>query len=129
MASTIRPAAKAQPKENLDSLQRVNNAEVAAKERTRVAVAEAYKNEPKVQVTGSPMYREYFGTQMPLSINGIILYLPLDGRTYEIPQSFAELFRSRIRSVDDDLNMRKRLGDVTNNSESYAGELDLVRLV
>lgn len=105
-----------------------NNAEVAEIEKVKLGLADQYKEEEKVSVTGSPMYRPYFGDRMPISINGIYIAVPLDGRGYKIPESFAEVFLTRLRSVDDDLQMQKMLGDVSNNVESYAGERSLITL-
>lgn len=134
--ATARPKAapkaattKAKPATTTAELTRANNAEVAVKERTRMGLAARYRDQEKVKVVGSPMYRPYFGNTMPISQNGIYISVPLDGRAYEIPKSFARVFNTRIRSVDDDLNLQKQLSNVQSNRESYAGELDLVSLV
>ena len=134
MASSIRPAAVRKPevetpKVTLAEVQKINNNELAQKERKRIDVANEYKAEKRVKVTGSPMYRAFFGNAMPISLNGVYINVPLDGRTYDIPESFAIVFHTRIRDVDDQLTIQKRLSNVTANHEQYAGELDLVRLV
>ena len=51
---------------NLELSKKVN-----ALEETRKSVAVTYKNEKKVAVQGSPMYRPYFGNNMPIIINTI----------------------------------------------------------
>ena len=100
---------------------------VNALEETRKSVAVTYKNEKKVAVQGSPMYRPYFGNNMPIIINGVAIYVPLDGQLYEIPESFAAVFLDRISRVDEQIRVRKQMASVSENSESYAGEKSLIR--
>ena len=101
--------------------------QVNALEETRKSVAVTYKNEMKVAVQGSPMYRPYFGNNMPIIINGVAIYVPLDGQQYEIPESFAAVFLDRISRVDEQIRVRKQMASVSENSESYAGEKSLIR--
>ena len=101
--------------------------QVNALEETRKSVAVTYKNEKKVAVQGSPMYRPYFGNNMPIIINGVAIYVPLDGQLYEIPESFAAVFLDRISRVDEQIRVRKQMASVSENSESYAGEKSLIR--
>ena len=107
---------------NLELSKKVN-----ALEETRRSVADTYKNEKKVAVQGSPMYRPYFGNNMPIIINGVAIYVPLDGQLYEIPESFAAVFLDRISRVDEQIRVRKQMASVSENSESYAGEKSLIR--
>ena len=107
---------------NLELSKKVN-----ALEETRKSVAITYKNEEKVAVQGSPMYRPYFGNNMPIIINGVAIYVPLDGQQYEIPESFAAVFLDRISRVDEQIRVRKQMASVSENSESYAGEKSLIR--
>ena len=106
---------------NLELSKKVN-----ALEETRKSVADTYKNEKKVAVQGSPMYRPYFGNNMPIIINGVAIYVPLDGQQYEIPESFAAVFLDRISRVDEQIRVRKQMASVSENSESYAGEKSLI---
>ena len=73
------------------------------------------------------MYRPYFGNNMPIIINGVAIYVPLDGQLYEIPESFAAVFLDRISRVDEQIRVRKQMASVSENSESYAGEKSLIR--
>lgn len=114
---------------SLEALQRINNQEVAEAEKQRMSLVETLKAEKKVTVIGAPMYQAYFGRSMPISINGILVSVPLDGNRYEIPESYAEVFNARVRSVNDQLNMQKALSDVTSNHESYPGEKNLIAQV
>lgn len=79
--------------------------------------------EPKVPVTLAPQYRPYFGNNMPVRLNEIVIFVPVDGRTYPIPESFARIVHERRRKVDAFLMRTNRLADVQQNGESYVGEL------
>lgn len=114
---------------SLEAAARLNNAEVTQKEKQRTSLAEQYKAEKKVMVMGAPMYRGYFGNSMPISLNGILVSVPLDGQRYEIPESFAQVFNARINSVNEEIELQKQRSDVKANHESFPGELDLVRQV
>jgi hypothetical protein len=92
-------------------------------------LVEVYRNEKKIPVQGSPMYRPYFGNNMPIIINGIAIYVPLDGQQYEIPESFAAIFFDRISRIDEQINMRKRMAAISDNVEAYAGERNLIQKV
>lgn len=114
---------------SLEAAARLNNTEVAEKERERKSLADHYTGEKKVTVVGAPMYRAYFGNNMPISINGILVSVPLNGQRYNIPESYACIFNARINSVNEEIEMQKQRSNVANNSESFPGELDLVRQV
>jgi len=109
------------------------NAELTAKVTQKQAhnrrLVDYYKGEKKVPVQGSPMYRPYFGNNMPIILNGIAVYVPLDGQQYEIPESFAAIFMDRISRIDEQINMRKRMSAISDNIEAYAGERDLIQKV
>lgn len=109
------------------SLNAALSTQVNVLETQRKHVADLYKAEKKVTVTGSPMYRPYFGNNMAVVVNGIAVYVPLDGQPYEIPETFAAVFVDRIARVDEQINMRKRMAAISSNSEAYAGEKELIR--
>ena len=106
-----------------------SNQKVQALEMKRANLAMRYREEDKVTVTGSPFYRPYFGNNMPIIINGIAIHVPLDGQQYEIPDSFAAIFHERIKKIDAQRQIEQRLGNVTANLESYAGEKNLINPV
>lgn len=119
----------AQQKTTVDTAKLNNtlNNHVNALETTRKQVAQGYKKEKKVSVQGSPMYRPFFGNNMPIIINGVAIYVPLDGQAYEIPETFAAVFQERIARIDEQERRRKAMANVQNNMESYAGEKDLIK--
>lgn len=102
-------------------------AEVNKKMKTRSLLVKAYQQEEQVQVQGSPFYRPYFGNNMPLIINGIAVYVPLDGRPYKIPKTFADLFNKRLGRIDSLIQKQGQLSAIAE--ESFAGEVDLLGTV
>lgn len=103
-----------------------NNQSVNALEKKRFSLVEKYKAEKKYKVKGAPAYQAHFGSVMSIVINGVLVTVPLDGRSYEIPESFAQVFNSRIRQIDNMALQQSALADVTNNVESMPGEKDLI---
>lgn len=103
-----------------------NNQSVNALEKKRFSLVEKYKAEKKFKVKGAPAYQAHFGSVMSIIINGVLVTVPLDGRSYEIPESFAQVFNSRIRQIDNMALQQSALADVTNNVESMPGEKDLI---
>lgn len=110
----------------LEARQMANNDKVRSLEKDRIKLHEVFKGQNKVDVVGAPMYQAYFGRQMCICINTIPIYVPLDGRHYKIPEAYAEVFNSRIASINEDMEVAKRRSSVKDNVESYPGELDLV---
>lgn len=103
-----------------------NNQSVNALEKKRFSLVEKYKAEKKYKVKGAPAYQAHFGSVMSIIINGVLVTVPLDGRSYEIPESFAQVFNSRIRQIDNMALQQSALADVANNIESMPGEKDLI---
>ena len=103
-----------------------NNQSVNALEKKRYSLVEKYKAEKKYKVKGAPAYQAHFGSVMSIIINGVLVTVPLDGRSYEIPESFAQVFNSRIRQIDNMALQQSALADVANNIESMPGEKDLI---
>ena len=103
-----------------------NNQNVNALEKKRLSLVEKYKAEKKYKVKGAPAYQAHFGSVMSIIINGVLITVPLDGRSYEIPESFAQVFNSRIRQIDNMALQQSALADVANNIESMPGEKDLI---
>ena len=119
MAST-----KTTSQSNTQRLTQKLTADVDEAKRRRHELVEQYKKEEKVKVQGSPFYRPYFGNNMPLQINGVGVYVPMDGKTYEIPKTFANLFHQRIARIDSLIQKQGVMSGIVE--ESYAGEVDLI---
>jgi len=86
-----------------------------------------YKKQEKVEIRIAPQYRAHFGKIMPVVLNGIPIYIPIDGKSYKIPKSYAMEVQSRIRKVDDQFTRQERLANIRTNSERYIGERDLIQ--
>ena len=78
--------------------------------------------EPKVPMYLSPMYRPYLGNVADITINGVTIFFPVDGNTYEVPRAFAD----EIARIDAMLTKQNKMADVANNYERTPGELKLV---
>lgn len=98
---------------------------VAKAESGRRRLGAKFKKEKKVSVSISPLYKPYFGRVMTVSINGISVAVPVDGKTYQVPESFAEEINIRKFRQDALMEKSKKLSDVQNNFESSPGELSL----
>jgi hypothetical protein len=98
----------------------------ASEKKARYTAAQHYKEQDKVEVSVSPLYRPYFGDVMTIIINGVYCALPVDGRTYRLPKSFANEVARRIHAIDKQNTRAERLSDVQNNHENFVGELKLI---
>ena len=123
MAAKKPTAPKVEKKEvaTEELLEKVNVSQV---QRT---MAERYKSEELVEVIISPLYANEFSNNMPIVLNGVRINIPIDGRPYKIPYSFALEVKSRIAKVDEKAKRFARLADVSNNFERSPGELKLFR--
>lgn len=97
----------------------------AAEKKVRVSAAQQYRNQKKVDITISPLYRPYFGAVMEIIINGVYCAVPVDGRTYKLAKTFADEAARRIKAVDKQNKRAEKLADVQNNHETFIGELQL----
>ena len=104
---------------------RESDVAVANAERDRKALAKSFKEQEKVPVQISPLYRPYFGRVMTVTINGVSVAIPCDGKTYYVPKTFAEEAKVRIFKRDRLIQKKNSLGDVSNNFETSPGELNL----
>ena len=109
------PAQEAQTR-NLE----VTTAKVNTK---RQAVAKEYAKEKKCVVSISPMYRPQLGRVANISLNGVSVYVPVDGGYYEINESHAALLLNTIRGYDKIALKAEKMHDVTKNLDSSPGTL------
>lgn len=107
------------------SLEQQAHLEVLNKESQHKKLAERYRNEEKVPVTLSPFYAPYLGRTAMVSVQGIPVYIPADGRMYLVNKTHAaQLFDSMFR-IDEKIKKTNRLSNVESNFESSAGALRL----
>ena len=98
---------------------------VKTAEQERKALARQLHKQKTVGVQVSPLYQPYFGKVMTVTINGTSVAIPCDGRTYQVPATFAEEIKIRIYKQDQLLMKKRRMGRVADNFESSPGELQL----
>lgn len=94
-------------------------------ERNRKRLARWFKEQEKVPVNIPPLYKPYFGRVMTVTLQGVSVAVPCDGKTYMIPASFAEEVKVRISNQNDMFEKKHRLGDTSRNLERSPGELNL----
>lgn len=97
---------------------------IKAAQDKKMLLKEQYAKEKQVPVNGSPFYRPYFGNNMAIWLNGFSVYVPLDGKTYKIPESFANIFQERIKRVDATIQKMGVLG-ATIEDTMIAGDFEL----
>ena len=102
-----------------------SNMDVNVKEKERKVLAKSFRDQEKVPIQISPLYRPYFGRVHTVTINGVSVAVPCDGKTYMVPKIFADEVRIRIFRQDQLIQKKNRLGDVRNNFEASPGELQL----
>lgn len=83
-----------------------------------------YKNENRVAVRIAPSYAKYFGRVMRISINGISVAVKCDGKTIELPESFAAEALRRMAEMDKYELRLNKMSDVQRNAETSPGQLN-----
>lgn len=103
-----------------------NNAMDASLQKTelrRRELVHIYKSEDKVAVAISPLYKPYFGSSMTVSVNGIAIVIPCDGKTYMVPKTHAAEALGRIYKTDQIIEKKQRMKNVSGNFERNPGDL------
>lgn len=89
----------------------------------RRALVAQYKSEETIPVNIAPMYKPYFGASMIVTVNGISVVIPCDGRTHHVPKTHAVEALARLYKVNLIVTRKDRMKNVSNNVESTPGEL------
>lgn len=92
-------------------------------EHRRKQLAKEFSEQEKVPVSISPLYKPHFGSSMTVSINGIAIVIPCNGKTYRVPEAFALEAMARISKIDKIVEKKNRMKDVSSNFERNPGEL------
>jgi hypothetical protein len=108
------------------SVEQKANSEVLNAEVRRKKLLQTYRNEEKVPMYLSPMYRPYFGNVMTVGINGISIFFKVDGSIQHVPKTYADDITARRIAIDAMLTKQHKMADIANNHESSPGELELV---
>lgn len=99
--------------------------DLTSAEARRKSLINTYKNEPKVSVYLSPMYRPYFGNIMTVTVCGISIRFKVDGSKQDVPATFADEIERRRLAIDQIIKKQKRMADITQNIESNPGDITL----
>ena len=89
---------------------------------------EKVRTEPKVPVSVAPQYAAEFSNNMRVTINGISVFVPINGKTYMLPETFAAEVQRRVYKVNQKLNRFKKKNGVSNDviiEEKSIGEIKL----
>lgn len=84
--------------------------------RKQMTFYDKVKNEEKVDVSVAPQYCNEFSNNMRVTINGISIFIPIDGKTYRVPKTFADEIARRVRKVNQKLNRFKQKGNGAENT-------------
>lgn len=106
-----------------EDVMKESNLAIAKAEGMRKENYRKLSNEPRVDVFMPPSYQPYFGKVMTVSISGIPIYLPVDGKRYKVPKTYADEVESRRRGVDRMLNRQGRMSNIRGNFERSAGAI------
>jgi hypothetical protein len=91
----------------------------------RKSLVSKYREEPKFAVSISPFYAPYLGKVVRQIVNGIVVDIPADGKTYMVNKTHASHILTKIRRVDAMIARQQRAGDIQNNFEYSPGQLHL----
>ncbi len=106
-----------------ENLGRVAEMSIQAREKDRKGLIKRFQSERKIQVSVSPFYKPYFGSVAMISVQGISVHVPVNSKTYTVPQTFAEHLHEAIADVDKAVQRNERLSNVSGNFEKHVGAL------
>lgn len=94
----------------------------------QTAFLEKVRSEPRVAISVAPQYASEFSKNMRVVINGVSIFIPIDGREYMVPETFAAEIKRRIHKVNQKINRLRRKGTTENFNlieEKSIGEVKL----
>lgn len=91
----------------------------------RKGLVNTYREEKKVAISISPFYAPYLGKVVRQIVNGIVVDVPADGKTYKVNETHASHIISKLKRVDAMISRQQKAGDVQNNFEYSPGQLHL----
>lgn len=89
---------------------------------------EHVRSEKKVPISVAPQYASEFSNNMRVTINGISIFIPIDGKSYMVPETFAAEIQRRVAKVNAKLNRFKKKNGRSNDviiEEKSIGEIKL----
>lgn len=115
----VAPATKAKPK-NVTQKQY----DVADVDKKQKSLLQIYRGEKLVPVRIAPSYAKYFGSVMRVSINGIVISVKCDGRTVQVPETFATEIYRRMSNMDAYELKTSKMANVQQNLDVTPGSLN-----
>lgn len=118
----VAPATKAKPKSvNPAQTKAYDIADVDKKQKSLLQI---YKSEPLVPVRVAPSYAKYFGSVMRVSINGIVVSVKCDGKTVQVPETYATEINRRMANMDAYDLKTSKMANVRENLDVTPGSLN-----
>lgn len=115
----VAPATKAKPK-NVTQKQY----DVVDVDKKQKSLLQIYRGEKLVPVRIAPSYAKYFGSVMRVSINGIVISVKCDGRTVQVPETFATEIYRRMSNMDAYELKTSKMANVQQNLDVTPGSLN-----
>lgn len=76
---------------------------------------EALSNSDKLQVVSIDfIYKKKLGSTLPITVNGVTISVPVNGKQYRVPECFAD----RIAAIKKQLNLEEQ-----RNSKTFQNEV------
>lgn len=99
---------------------------VHQKDLVRANLRRKFEKEEKVQVTVPPFYAPYLGRSAMVSVQGIAVFIPANGRPYRINATHAAELHEAMRAVDIKIRKEQAMSNFQANLEKSPGELRLI---
>lgn len=74
---------------------------MARKTRSNNALVKKYKNEPKVEVLGATIYKQFLGDRYTFTLNGFPVSIKFDGTYQEYPASIAKHLQRKLQEISE----------------------------
>lgn len=116
----VAPATKAKPK----NANTVKQPDINDLDRKQISLLQVYRNEELIPVRIAPSYAKYFGSVMRVSINGIVVSVKCDGRTVQVPKTFATEIYRRMDNMDAYELKTSKMANVRENLDVTPGSLN-----
>lgn len=104
----------------------VTQASLQQKDLVRANLRRKFEKEERVQVTVPPFYAPYLGKNAMVSVQGIAIFVPANGRPYRINATHAAELHEAMRAVDNKIRKEQAMSNVQANFEKSPGELQLI---
>ncbi|MEV2907555.1 hypothetical protein ABNF65_02650 [Paenibacillus larvae] len=63
-------------------------------------LSKEFQEEKKVKVSIPKAFSRFDGDTLPVGLNGVFIVIPVDGKIYEIPESFAKIVEDYVMKYE-----------------------------